>query len=220
MKRDMSSDMSFFVTFTYDTEHLMFCPKNRPTLFPSHLTNYWKLLRKKLPKGSLSYYACGEYGSNKQRPHYHALVFIQDKKLLPMNVVQMIENTWIHGEVFVGTVTGDSVAYVLKYLSKKGSVPQYAGDTRLKEFSRVSKGMGKEYLTPSTIEWHHQELEKRAFMPLQGGRRAPLPRYYKDKLYTPEQKGDIARHMETIDTARDYDTLKELQKVNERKMNL
>ncbi|QXP08003.1 MAG: replication initiator protein [Arizlama microvirus] len=219
MKRDMASAMSFFVTFTYNPDSLMFCPKGRPTLYPSHLTNYWKLLRKKFAKGSISYYACGEYGSNRQRPHYHALVFIQDYKVLPMHALQHLQTEWKHGEVFVGTVTGESVAYVLKYLSKKPSVPQYSGDKRTPEFQRVSKGMGAEYLTTSMMEWHMANLTERAYIPTLGGGKAPLPRYYKDKLYTKEQKLAIGQHMEANSNPRNADQLKELQRINYAKIN-
>lgn len=220
LKRDMVSAMSFFMTYTYDTEHLMFCSKGRPTLYPSHLQNYWKLLRKKFPKGTISYYACGEYGSNRKRPHYHAIVFIQDFNISPVQALAHLEKTWIHGESFAGTVTGDSVAYVLKYLSKKGSVPQYPGDTRTKEFQRVSKGMGKEYLTDQVKAWHLDDLTNRAYMPLPGGGRAPLPRYYKDKIYSKEQKAEIGRYMEQNEGSREYVKVKELRHVNLRKMNL
>lgn len=218
MKRDMTSSMSFFVTYTYDPEHLMFCSKGRPTLYPSHLTNYWKLLRKKF-KGKISYYACGEYGSNRQRPHYHAIVFIEDYNILPMHALQHLQTEWKHGDVFVGTVTGESVAYVLKYLSKKPSVPQYAGDKRVPEFQRVSKGMGAEYLTDSMKNWHFADLTERAYIPTAGGGRAPMPRYFKDKLYTKEQKALIGEHMEQVGHKRSLPELKEQWRINQRKLN-
>jgi len=216
----MSSDMSFFVTLTYDPDHIMFCPKGRPTLFPNHLTEYWKALRKKLKVRSLSYYACGEYGSNRKRPHYHAIVFINDADLLPMHAIQMLETTWKHGDVFIGTVTGESVAYTLKYISKPGSVPQYPGDTRTPEFQRASKGIGKEYLTPSMIAWHKADLIKRAYIAGQGDIRIPMPRYFKDKIYTKEEKAQIGEYMQQTTESRDFKTLKEYQKINAEKMKV
>ena len=195
----------------------MFCPKNRPTLWPSHLTNYWKLLRKKI-KG-FKYYACGEYGSNRQRPHYHAILFIKDRKISPLAAFKAIEREWRHGETFVGTVTNESCAYVLKYLSKKGSVPQYAGDTRTKEFQRVSKGLGINYLTPQMRAWHHADLLERVYMPLGDGNKAPLPRYYKDKLYEQHHKNAIIDHMADKMPRRDEQTLRELRHINRIKMN-
>jgi hypothetical protein len=211
--------MSFFITLTYDTQHLMFCPKGRPTLWPSHLTNYWKYLRKHFKTKAIKYYACGEYGSNKKRPHYHAILFIKDTSLSPIQVLNVIEKAWPHGETFTGTVTGESVAYVLKYISKTGSVPQYAGDTRTREFQRSSKGLGLDYL--KTIgKWHENDLFNRAYIPLSGGNRAPLPRYYKDKIYTKEQKLQIGEYMQFTQKSPDYHRLKELQKRNFEKLKI
>lgn len=219
MNQDMHSCMSFFITLTYAPDTLMFCPKGRPTLYPSHLQNYWKLLRKKFRNKTLSYYACGEYGSNRQRPHYHALLFINDTKISAMNALKAIESEWKHGETFVGTVTGESVAYVLKYLSKRPSVPQYSGDKREREFQRMSKGLGKNYLTEGKKQWHLNDLTERAYIPLQGGGRAPLPRYYKDKIYTKEQKLYIGEHMEQTQPFRDHDKLLRLRQVSTYKIN-
>jgi len=219
MKEDMHSCMSFFITLTYDPDHVMFCPKNRPTLWPSHLTNYWKKFRKNFKTNVIKYYACGEYGSNRQRPHYHAILFIKETTYTAVEVLQLIEKNWEHGETFTGTVTGESIAYVLKYISKTGSVPAYSGDTRTKEFQRSSKGLGINYL--QTIgNWHLDDLTQRAYIPLTGGGRAPIPRYYKDKLYTKEQKLQIGEYMQATTISPDYHRLKELRKINAKKLKI
>lgn len=218
IKEDMHACMSFFITLTYDPDHLMFSPKGRPTLWPSHLTSYWKLLRKKLKSKSMKYYACGEYGSNRKRPHYHAIVFFYDEKLSPYNVFNLMHSEWKHGDVFIGTTTNESVAYVLKYISKKGSVPQYVGDDRTREFSRMSKGLGKTYIDKMK-KWHHDDLLNRAYIPLPDGHRAPMPRYYKDKIYTIQEKQAIGIHMQETTPSRNYDQLKEQQRLNQQKLN-
>lgn len=219
MNQDMHSHMSFFVTLTYAPEHLMFSTQKRPTLYPSHLTSYWKALRKKFKTKGIKYYVAGEYGSNRQRPHYHALVFINDPKISPMDAFRALENSWKYGDTFIGTVTGESIAYTLKYISKKPSVPQYKGDTRTREFQRVSKGLGINYLTEAAKRWHHADIKERAYIPLQGGNRAPLPRYYKDKLYTKDERELIGLHMQTTTESRDYHQLKSAQRLSERKLN-
>jgi hypothetical protein len=218
MKEDAHSCASFFLTLTYNPDKLMFCPKNRPTLWPSHLTSYWKMLRKNLKKTTFKYYACGEYGSNRQRPHYHAIFMVKNTDLSAVQLLNAIEKYWPHGETFVGTVTAESVAYVLKYISKKGSVPQYAGDTRTKEFQRSSKGLGIDYLK-NIGNWHTNDLLNRAYIPLQGGNRAPVPRYYKDKLYTKEQREQIGKYMEQTTTTPDYVNLKNLRLMSDKKTN-
>jgi len=219
MNKEMHSSFAFFVTFTYDTEHLMFCPKNRPTLYPNHLTAYWKKLRKFFPEKAISYYACGEYGSNKKRPHYHAIVFFNNEKIQPLYAIKQMEQCWEHGEIFVGTVTAESVAYTLKYISKKPSVPQYRGDTRTREFQRSSKGLGLDYISRDVLNWHYDLLTERAYIPLNGGGKAPIPRYLKDKIYSKEQKRIIGEYMQENTTSRNYDQLKIQRLENIRKIN-
>jgi hypothetical protein len=199
----------------------MFSPQGRPTLWPSHLTNYWKYLRKKLGKTtSIKYYACGEYGSikKKQRPHYHAIVFLNGS-ITAIQAVNLFESAWQNGQTFTGTVTAESVAYVLKYISKRGQVPEYSGDNRIREFQRSSKGLGLDYLTDRQKNWHHADLEKRAYIPLTDNRKAPLPRYYKDKLFTKEQKKQIGEYMQQNSDSIDYLTLKEQRKRSSRLIN-
>jgi hypothetical protein len=219
IKEDKHSEMSFFITLTYDSDHVMFSPCNRPTLWPSHLTSYWKMLRKKFKSNAIKYYACGEYGSNRQRPHYHAILFIKKTSYSAVEILQLIESNWPHGETFTGTVTGESIAYVLKYISKTGSVPAYSGDKRTKEFQRSSKGLGANYLQTNK-SWHLEDLQNRAYIPLNGGGRSPIPRYYKDKIYTKEQKQLIGEHMQATTISPDYHRLKELRKINAEKLKI
>lgn len=218
MNKEKNSTFAFFVTLTYSPEHLMFCPKNRPTLYPNHLTIFWKSLRKVFPSKSISYYVCGEYGSNRQRPHYHAIVFFNGD-ISPLYAFKMLEKHWQYGSTFVGTVTEESVAYTLKYISKKPSVPQYRGDTRTREFSRMSKKLGADYINKATIKWHHNDLEKRCFLPLAGGGKAPLPRYLKDKIYTKEDKKAIVDYMAETANARTAGKTLELRKISDKIVN-
>lgn len=40
--------------------------------------------------------------------------------------------------------------------------------------------------------WHLSDLEQRMYCNASGGKKIAMPRYYKDKLYTPEQRELIA----------------------------
>ena len=57
-----------FITLTYDNEHLE--DINVPTV-----QKFIKRLRKYFGARSLRYFACGEYGENTGRPHYHVILF-------------------------------------------------------------------------------------------------------------------------------------------------
>jgi len=219
MNKEKNSDFAFFVTLTYSPHELMFCPKGRPTLYPNHLTIFWKSLRKDFPNKSISYYVCGEYGSNRQRPHYHAIVFFNHHEITPTYAFKKLHEHWKFGDIHVGGVTAESVAYTLKYISKKPSVPQYHGDTRTREFSRMSKKLGADYLSNNSIKWHKQDLTERCYLPLNGGDKAPLPRYLKDKIYTKEEKELIVKYMESISTNRTAGKTLELRKVSDKIVN-
>lgn len=67
----MLADKTAFITLTYDEESL---PKDK-SLKPKHLKAFIKALRKKLNPIKLRYYAVGEYGFEKNRPHYHIAAF-------------------------------------------------------------------------------------------------------------------------------------------------
>lgn len=60
----------------------------------------------------------------------------------------------------------------------------------------MSKGIGANYLNERTIKWHKQKLEERMYLPLKGGKKAAMPRYYKDKLYKEGEKFMISVHMQ------------------------
>ena len=59
-----------YITLTYNDDHL---PANG-SLQPRDLQLFWKRLRKARTPG-IRYYACGEYGDQTARPHYHAIIF-------------------------------------------------------------------------------------------------------------------------------------------------
>ncbi len=93
-----------------------------------------KRLRKKYgPK--IRHYACGEYGDNNGRPHYHACLFNHDfkDKIIwkqsrdnPLYRSKELESLWIDPETkqslgysSIGEVTFQSAAYVARYIMKK-----------------------------------------------------------------------------------------------------
>lgn len=59
-----------FVTLTYDDKHL---PSNK-SLLKRDLQLFLKRLRKKFGEG-IRFFACGEYGDETLRPHYHMILF-------------------------------------------------------------------------------------------------------------------------------------------------
>lgn len=169
-------DTALFVTLTYATPPLT--EKRFMTLDKTHVQNFFKRLRFNTGRKGIKYYASGEYGSDTKRPHYHAIIFDATEK--------EIEVAWGYGYCHFGTVTPESIAYCAKYIDKPSQIPVFDGDDRLKEFSLMSKKMGANYLTDAVIRYHKDGM--RNYLPLPGGFKSKLPRYYRDKIFNDFEK--------------------------------
>jgi len=133
MQEDKYSTSSHFVTLTYDTANVPISRNGFMSLEKRDLQLFFKRLRKSNVH-RLKYYAVGEYGSDKMRPHYHILLF---------NVsIDTIEIAWGNGSVHHGCVSAASVGYTLKYMCKPSKVPRHRNDDRVPEFSLMSKNLG------------------------------------------------------------------------------
>ncbi len=117
-----------FITLTYNDQNL---PRDL-SLDKTHLQKFWKRLRKKYPSSKIKYYACGEYGDNTLRPHYHAILFnfaFNDQILFKQEngeklyTSEKLDALWGFGFCTIGTVTFKSAAYVARYILKKITGP-------------------------------------------------------------------------------------------------
>lgn len=191
-KQSEQSNSAHFVTLTYNDEHIKKTKNGFETLVKKDVQDFFKRLRK-LTKQKISYYAVGEYGDSGERPHYHIILFNANPKI--------VENAWKLNDITLGNVhfgdVGDaSVGYTLKYISKEKKIPQFNGDDRQKEFALMSKGLGAGYLTENMVKWHTKgNIENKVYLPLKDGKKAAMPRYYKDKLYDKGQKFRIGVFM-------------------------
>lgn len=162
-----------------------------PTLFKDDLVKFlkrvrsfqdrtYKRLNKTLPKASfpIRYFAVGEYGSQRGRPHYHALIF----NMLP-KTVEHIQTLWGKGIVHIGTVTSDSIGYVCKYQLKGKYQKQQLQDGLEKEFQIMSRrpGIGFQFLNGAHLyNVKHDDLLVRN----QKGTYQGMPRYFREKVFS------------------------------------
>lgn len=127
---------STFATLTYDDAH--YPPGGN--LVPRDLQLFLKRLRKRLQGRDIRYFAVGEYGEARGRPHYHLVLFGVGKHEL-----KEVEGCWNLGYVYLGDVTMQSARYVAGYVIKGWTKdrPELAG--RVPEFARMSRrpGIGK-----------------------------------------------------------------------------
>lgn len=215
MKEAERSSSAFFLTLTYDPEHCPVDENGMMTLHKPHLQSFFKALRK-VNYTKIKYYACGEYGSNSWRPHYHVILFNADlatlvgkgvafnmlRRQIPMDgKYPAVCDSWKYGHVTVGVLNEATAAYTLKYISKPSRIGGHgAWDKRLPEFSLMSKKLGDNYLTAETKKWHKQrgKLVERVYLTEKGGKKIAMPRYYKDKIYNKLQRAMIGLVGETV----------------------
>lgn len=180
------SSYSAMVTLTYEQEPLSF--NKHPTLYPKDLTKFWKDYRNKYPNSKLKYYAIGEYGTQNLRPHYHAIMFNIHKNVQQRPTI--LQDIWQKGQIDIVPVTPASIRYVTNYIMQGTWRPERDDDDRHKHFSRMSKGLGKCYLSPAVTSYH--KINPTGLITLNGGIKQTMPRYYKEKLYTPLERATIS----------------------------
>lgn len=196
--------ISVFATLTYSNESMnevgsgRITSKGFQTLVKQDFQLFMKRLRKNTQRNDIKYYAAGEYGTDSNRPHFHAIIYDATP--------EEIDKAWGLGHVVCGTVTGSSIAYTTKYICKDKRIPLFVGDDRTPEFSLMSQGLGKAYLTPQMQRWHI--ANEANYVVREGGYKQPIPRYLRDKIFSEEQKNELnvqsaIRHKEAHDKAVD-----------------
>lgn len=182
---------AYFLTLTYDDnalynpENSLVTPDGEFTLNYKHHQDFIKRLRKSYTnnKSGIKYFAVGEYGDKSDRPHFHTILFNADQ--------QNVLDTWGHGNVHFGEVTESSIAYTLKYAYKKIG-RTHKRDYKNPEVSReierslISRGLGAEYAESKQIVKFYQDDITNNHKS-NGGKIQPLPRYYRQKIYTEAQ---------------------------------
>lgn len=174
-----------FITLTYDDSHL---PSDL-SLRKRDLQLFIKKLRKKYGS-KIRFFACGEYGEEKARPHYHLCIFnhdFADKQLwsvrqnIPLYRSNSLENLWKNGWATIGAVTFESAAYVARYVLKKinGEEKDAHYNGRSPEFINMSRrpGIGRKFFDENARDIYAiDSIIMRNGLPLRP------PKYY-DKLY-------------------------------------
>lgn len=211
MKEEEQSSSALFVTLTYSPESVPITTKGYMTLKKEDVQWFIHKLRKitdkkyKNEKTTIKYYACGEYGSHTFRPHYHIIIFGADPNLISKawrRFNQESGKTEDIGTIHIGEVSGASIGYTLKYINKPSRIPIHKNDDRIKEFSLMSKRLGANYINEKTIKWHHADPVNRYYTPLKDGKKIALPRYYKQKLFTEEQRQNINEQINNQEVTR------------------
>ncbi|AXH77400.1 MAG: replication initiator protein [Microviridae sp.] len=184
---------AYFITLTYDDQHLPIDNKGRAYLDKKQLVGFLKRLRIRnereiekywrarenstpMPKmAKTKYFACGEYGSKKKRPHYHIIVF----NLFP-NTLKYLNELWTEGNIDLKIAKAGAIHYTSGYLLKQTAVIK---DGHARQFIIASQHMGEHYL--KNAMYHSENLTAKCSI---NGFSIGLPSNFRNKIFTKEQK--------------------------------
>lgn len=137
-------------------------------------------MRFNLGNRKIRYYACGEYGGETKRPHYHAILFDVDYSDTPV-----IEKSWNKGFVKVEDVNIATISYVAGYVQKKLYGNDTYPDCIEPPFSRMSKSIGKKFFQEHCEDIWNNGLHFQGY-------RIKVPRYFY-KLLSDKKIGSVEK---------------------------
>lgn len=179
-----------FVTLTYADDHVP--PQGH--LQPEALTNFFKRARKyahsngsglnRDSRAGLRYFACGEYGEETGRPHYHALLFnfgFSDLQPIGKDLYtsETLGKLWKFGQHSIGQASAAAANYIAQYTLKKIGQTDCDADgvVRPAAFARMSlkPAIGSAWLEQFSEDLRHGYL-------VVNGTRCRIPRTYLNKV--------------------------------------
>jgi hypothetical protein len=138
-------------------------------------------VRKKTKKSLKHWLTTERGGTNTERYHLHGLIWGE-------NAEALTESLWQYGFVFIGTFVNEcTVNYITKYITKT--------DKKHKDFIPTilcSAGIGADYLNRADSELNrYRESKTNETYRLRNGVKLNLPIYYRNKLYTDEEREQL-----------------------------
>lgn len=206
-------DYNYFVTLTYDDDHLKYGELGNATICKDDLDSFIHNLREKFRLKynhvGLRYFYCQEYGDSTFRPHAHLILFncplpdlvdffpqsdgsvIRQKNKMTGDLYQysqLIKDCWPNGNILIANCNWNTNAYVSRYILKKQK------GKNAKVYTK-QLGVVPPYIRMSTrpgiglkyFENNKESLIDNPYIILPRDHKAPLismiPRYYKKKIF-------------------------------------
>lgn len=168
-----------FITLTYDNENV-----GDGRLRYSDFQLFMKRLRRSINE-PISMFVTGEYGDQKKRPHWHALVFgwrpsdcnykYSNKRGDRVFESNTLERLWTHGISEVGSVTFESAGYCARYAAKK----LIHGRDADHDFQPISKKSSKYAIGKKWLEkFYLTDCFNHGRIVLDSETMVSIPRYY------------------------------------------
>lgn len=178
------SKRSYFVTLTYDDDHILANKYGVPSVWKEHIQKLFKRLRKSI---SCRYFCTSEYGSKTFRPHYHIL-FFTNEDITDQDFYDLLDKQWFYGSVHYGIVEPASIAYCTKYCMKDSKI--------LPEANKPFRLMSRFPPLGSQIDYDENMLGSFDFY----GQRFKTSRLYRDKFISSHE--DLAEDLKAFQEQR------------------
>lgn len=173
-----------FVTFTFEESKLdELCKELHTedadivsTIAIRRFTERWRKKYKKAPR----HFLINELGhTGTERLHFHGIIWCEN---VPRETIEQI---WQYGMIWIGEyVNVKTINYIVKYVTKL--------DKDHNDFIQhifASKGLGKGYMKrPNALLNAYKGENTREYYTLPNGMRVNLPIYYRNHIYTEEER--------------------------------
>lgn len=191
MEMRCHSEPPYFLTLTYDNEHVPISESGVLSLSLRDIQQFFKRLRYHLSGCRIRYIYVGEYGGRTARPHYHAIIFGLPRSFSSQD---LLERIWGLGHVRLSSVNSNRIAYVAAFHIHSDGYP--AGSVRpFVQYSR-RPGLGYGYTEkPEFVRSHVRfDVETGEQLPAQpadliyvrrSGEKRPLPPYVR-RIFFPD----------------------------------
>lgn len=159
-----TSDKTFVITLTYGggdrTDAALLNYRNVQLMLKRIRASFKK------PTSSLRYIISGEYGSERGRAHWHAILFFKGEHPKFKYETRYNHSIWPEGYIYVEKPTYQNMNYAVKYALKdhakgppqfhRSTIPVLGHDF----FMREARRYVDQQLTPTDFSYKHQEAKK------------------------------------------------------------
>lgn len=177
IKEYQKQNTMIFITLTYNEENL---PRTKllgiPQFSKDDITKYIKRLRENIynhiakkekrdkteirKSEVIKYLVTSEYGEERKRPHYHAIISIPNKSYY-MELINIIQKTWTKGFTMLGNNFGivnsiNGIKYVTKYITKSSGEEQYEKEIE-KKYQEAIKNYTEKGRKILQAEWENYQ---------------------------------------------------------------
>lgn len=188
LSEELRHSFGYFMTLTFSNEGFnnlceslgLPLDSNENSVATIGLRRFLERVRKDTKK-SIKHWFVTELGEEKDRLHLHGVLFDQ-------RAVEYCKKHWKYGNVYVGDYCNErTINYITKYMLKY--------DIKHKYYTQIvlaSKGIGSEYFKRGDYKIERENALTRAgYVPVykfRNGAKIAMPKYYKDKLFSDEEK--------------------------------